>query len=99
VSGSGGINRFGGNCTLVGDKLTFGPLRVTRMAGPPALMDQEAKFLAALAKVAAFKLDEKDLLHLLDKDGKELIRLARSDGGAADVPAPPEAPGTAPDER
>jgi heat shock protein HslJ len=99
VSGSGGINRFGGNCTLIGDKLTFGPLRVTRLAGPPALMDQEAKFLNALAQVATFKLDEKDLLHLLDKDGKELVRLSRSDGGADDIPVPPKAPESAPDER
>lgn len=99
VSGSGGINRFGGKCTLFGAKLSIGPLRVTRMAGPPALMDQEAKFLAALAKVAAFKLDENDLLHLLDKEGNELIRLSRSDGDAHDIQISPKAPGSEPDER
>lgn len=99
VSGSGGINRFGGTCTLVGDKLGFGPLRVTRMAGPPDLMDQEAKFLAALAKVTTYQLDEKDRLHLFDKDGKELARLSRSDGAAGDPPAPPAAPDAGPDER
>ncbi len=37
---SGGINRIGGSCTRVGDKLTIGSLRAIRMAGPPALMDQ-----------------------------------------------------------
>ncbi len=85
VSGSGGVNRFNGTCKLAGDKLSFGPLMSTRMAGPPAVMDQEAKFLAALAKVTAFKLDENDLLHLLDKDGQELLRLSRSDGDPKDI--------------
>lgn len=87
VAGSGGVNRFSGACTIVGEKLTFGAMAVTRMAGPPAVMNQETAFLAALAAVASYRLDENDLLHLLDKDGKELVRLSRSDGDPKDVPA------------
>lgn len=79
VSGSGGVNTFGGPCTLDGDKLGFGAFRATRMAGPPAVMNQERAFFAALANVRSFKLDENDLLHFLDADGREILRLSRSD--------------------
>ena len=79
VSGSGGINRFSGPCTLDGEKLGFGALRVTRMAGAPALMNQEAAFFAALAKVRSFKLDENDLLYFHDANGHAILRMSRSD--------------------
>lgn len=87
VAGNGGVNRFSGTCTLAGDKLKFGPLAVTRMAGPPAVMNQETAFLTALAAVTSYHLDDNDLLHLLDKDGTELVRLSRSDGDPNDMPA------------
>jgi heat shock protein HslJ len=86
VAGSGGVNRFSGTCKLDGANLKFGTFAVTRMAGPPAVMNQETAFLAALAKVASYKLDEHDILHFLDKDGAELVRLARSDGDPKDLP-------------
>ena len=79
VSGSGGINRFSGPCTLDGEKLGFGALRVTRMAGVPALMNQEAAFFAALAKVRSFKMDENDLLYFHHADGRAILRMSRSD--------------------
>lgn len=85
AAGSGGVNRFSGTCTIDGDKLKFGALAATLMAGPPAVMNQENVFLAALAKVTAFKLDANDILHLLDKDGAELVRLSRSDGDPKDT--------------
>lgn len=87
VAGSGGVNRFSGTCTIIGEKLKFGALAVTRMAGPPAVMNQENAFLTALAAITSYRLDENDILHLLDKDGKELVRLSRSDGDPNDVPA------------
>ena len=34
VSGSGGINRLMGDYTLTSDRLSFGVLATTRMAGP-----------------------------------------------------------------
>ena len=86
VVGSGGVNRFNGTCTIVGDKLKLGALAVTLMAGPPAVMNQESAFLTALAAVTCYRLDENDLLHLLDKDGNELVRLSRSNGDPNDMP-------------
>ncbi|MES2439111.1 MAG: META domain-containing protein [Verrucomicrobiota bacterium] len=79
VSGSGGVNRFNGPCTLEGDTLGFGLPRSTRMAGPPAAMEQERLFLENLTKVARFRLDENGFLHFLDGDGKAVVRLARSE--------------------
>lgn len=48
VAGSTGINRFSGGYSLAGNVLTVGPLLMTRMAGPEALMDQERRFVEAL---------------------------------------------------
>lgn len=77
VTGKGGVNRFFGNCKLAGDKLSFGPLATTRMAGPKPNMDQERRFLAALKKVSSFKLDEKDVLHFFNAEGQEILRMSR----------------------
>ncbi len=80
VSGNGGINKFSGSCTLDGEKLTFGPLRSTKMAGPPAGMNQEAAFHQALGKVKSFKFDGNASLFLNDADGKPVLRLTAYDG-------------------
>ena len=80
VSGNGGINKFGGSCTLEGEKLTFGPMRSTKMAGPPAVMNQEASFHQALDKVKSFKFDGNSSLFLNDGDGKPVLRLTAYDG-------------------
>jgi heat shock protein HslJ len=76
ASGSTGLNRFGGKVTLDGDKIKFGPMATTRMAGPPAVMDQESKFTKAIARVRGYKIDENGLLRLLDADGKQRMRLS-----------------------
>jgi len=60
-----------------GQTLKFGPLATTRRAGPPALMDQESKFLGALEKVAGYRLEETGLLYLIDDMGKDLIRFSK----------------------
>jgi len=80
VSGNGGINKFSGSCTLEDANLTFGPMRSTKMAGPPAVMNQETAFHQALAKVKSFKFDENGTLFLNDGDGKAVLRLAAYDG-------------------
>ncbi len=49
VSGGAGVNRFRGTWTQIVDLLEFGPLTVTRMAGPPEAMDLETRFLAVLS--------------------------------------------------
>jgi heat shock protein HslJ/phosphoglycolate phosphatase-like HAD superfamily hydrolase len=77
VSGSTAVNRYGGKALIDGNKITLGQLVMTRRAGPPALMDQESKFVAALEKVASFQVDDAGLLNLLDAEGKDLIRFSK----------------------
>ena len=76
VSGSTGVNRLDGPARADGDRLHIGPLRTTRMAGPPEAMDDEAAFVAALEDVAAFGI-EAGALTLLDADGGTRVTLAR----------------------
>lgn len=48
LAGSGGCNRYSGRWTLADGTLRIGPLRTTRMACEPEVMQQESAFLAAL---------------------------------------------------
>jgi heat shock protein HslJ len=48
VTGWAGVNRFAGSYALEGAALTVGPLAMTRMAGPPERMHQEARLAASL---------------------------------------------------
>jgi len=57
VSGMAGVNRFSGGYQQQGAALTFGPMKVTRMAGPENAMKLENEFLAALGRVTAWKAD------------------------------------------
>ncbi len=57
----GGVNRMNGSCALVRDTVTIGKLASTRMAGPPELMELEAKFARTLATVDSFHVHGKEL--------------------------------------
>ena len=57
LAGSTGCNRILGSYEAVGDRLKIAPAGTTRMACPPALMDQERKLLALLPKVAGYRVD------------------------------------------
>lgn len=72
-SGSGGINRIMGGYRLSGSSLTFSAPASTMMAGPEELMDQEVAFLKALEETASYAL-KGETLHLLNKDGNDLVR-------------------------
>lgn len=76
VTGSGGCNRFSGRAQLSGTALRFDPMISTRMACAPALMDQERKFLDALAAVRGWRF-EREKLALLDGSETRLVLLAR----------------------
>ena len=41
VNGNGGCNGYGGDATITGGAIEFGPLISTQMACEPAIMDQE----------------------------------------------------------
>lgn len=73
AQGSGGCNRFSGSYTRDGTTLRLGAIAATRMACPPALMDQESRFLAALSEVRGWRV-ENGLLHLTDASGATVIR-------------------------
>jgi putative lipoprotein len=73
VTGSGGCNRLFATATIAGDTLMFGGVGTTRMACAPALMDQEQKFLGALAATRTFRF-EGPYLRFYDALGGELVR-------------------------
>lgn len=75
VSGSGGCNRFFGKATITGETISFGTIGTTFMQCPPALMDQETKFLDALKQSRTFNINNGKLT-LMGENGLELARLA-----------------------
>ncbi len=70
ASGSTGCNTFSGPLAVAGDgTLSLGDIAVTEMAcNPPAVMELEGRFLAALGRVDRFQLDG-DRLTLTSGDG------------------------------
>jgi len=56
VSGKSGCNSYSANYTQSAKNLTFGPIAMTRMACPPALMDLEAGFSTALSAVTRYDM-------------------------------------------
>jgi putative lipoprotein len=73
VTGSGGCNRLFASANISGDLMAFGGVGTTRMACAPALMDQEQKFLGALAATRTFRFDGA-YLRFFDAAGAELVR-------------------------
>jgi heat shock protein HslJ len=56
VAGTGGCNTFGGNYTVDGSKLTFGPLNSTKKACGDAVDQVEAAYLAAVQATSAYEI-------------------------------------------
>ena len=75
IAGDGSCNRFGGSCEIKGDKIKIGPLRSTRRACEPEIMQQEQKFLALLTAATTWLIDG-DVLILTAPDGE--IRASRT---------------------
>lgn len=75
ASGRAGCNRFMGNVTFTANLIRFGRLATTRMSCPPAVMDQERRFLAAIEAARAYSFDGPILL-LRDRSGAVLMRLS-----------------------
>jgi heat shock protein HslJ len=75
VAGSTGCNRYTGPYTLDGASIELGPLAVTLMACLPPRDAVERAFVAALERVAGWRVDGGEL-SLLDDDGVELLRFA-----------------------
>lgn len=77
VTGSGGCNALRGTAQINGISLAFGTIATTRKMCPPAVMDQEGKFLRALDLTREFQLDG-PYLKFLDGDSTELVRFTRA---------------------
>lgn len=76
VAGSGGCNRFFGGVTFSdGGRLKFGALASTKMACAPPVLDQEQRFLDALAASTHYRVD--GALVLSGEDGVPRLVLAR----------------------
>lgn len=76
VQGRSGCNRFGGGWQQDGATIRLGPLAGTRMMCPPALMDTEQKFLAALEAATLVSFDETGAAMLKSPDGR-VVKLRR----------------------
>lgn len=77
ISGNSGCNAFTGAGQLRDGAVKIGMLATTRMACPPAIMDQERKFLAALGKAVRYEAMSNGRLVLRDSSGAELVRFSR----------------------
>lgn len=75
VAGRAACNRYFGTYQQSDDVVEIKPGGTTRMACPPAVMEQEDRFLAALGVVKKARR-EGDTLLLLDENGRVRVRLA-----------------------
>lgn len=73
VGGNATLNRLRGSYEIADGVLRFSRLVTTRRAGPPQLMEQERRVLAAMEATARVNRDGDELL-LCDADGTELLR-------------------------
>ena len=78
VAGHGGCNAFTARYTIDAVNLAFGPLAMTRKAGPPALMARETAFAVALEATRLFLRDGARLT-FKDARGVSLLRLVQID--------------------
>lgn len=73
LAGNSGCNRYVGNFSSSGSRLAVAHVAGTRMACPPALMEQEKSFLHTLEKAASMRI-RNGLLLVFDVDGREILR-------------------------
>jgi heat shock protein HslJ len=72
MSGTTGLNRIGGHFN---GSFPLDPLAVTRMSGPPDLMEQENAILGLLQTVDGYRLEDDELS--LERSGETVIELNR----------------------
>jgi heat shock protein HslJ len=76
LSGNVGCNGFGGEYTVEGNVINFGPIISTKMFCDGPVGEQEATTLAVLSESATFSL-EGDTLTITSADGNSAIVLER----------------------
>lgn len=82
ASGFTGVNRWSSMLdldALKAGKFDLGQAATTKMAGSPAAMDLESRFLSALGSVTGFDVQalSDGVLRLLGSDGAELLKFVR----------------------
>jgi heat shock protein HslJ len=77
IAGSSGCNRYTGSGRFENGEVRIGAVATTRMACPPALMDQEAKFLKALAAAQRYEIGADGMLRLYNESGAATLRFSR----------------------
>lgn len=75
AAGLAGCNRYTGAAQAEGGRLRFGPMAATRMMCPPAVMDQEHRFLEAMQSVASYSFAG-SLLELRNESGQVVLKFA-----------------------
>ena len=78
VSATGGCNRIGSRATIKKNALTFSRPVSTMMACPPAVMQQEHKFLDVLTKTRRWRIDAAGKLLLSGTYGKPLATFTKA---------------------
>lgn len=73
LAGSAGCNRYTGGFELQGGALQVKGMAATRMACSPVLMDQEARFLKALAMAQSWRLQRDGSLLITGAEGHTLL--------------------------
>lgn len=78
VSGNGGCNTIGSRATIRKSAITFHRPVGTLMACPPAIMEQERKFLDALTRTRRWRIDAAGKLLLSGAYGKPLATFTKA---------------------
>jgi heat shock protein HslJ len=73
MGGFTGCNYYGGPYTLDGGTLELGEIEMTLIGCPPPVAAVESAFLAALERVAGWRIEDDELV-LLDADEAEVLR-------------------------
>jgi heat shock protein HslJ len=76
LAGRASCNAYTAPWSLADGRLSIGDAAVTMMACPEALMNQEQRFLDALASADGFRLDDTGAL-FLTSSGKDVVRARR----------------------
>ncbi|MEM9043858.1 MAG: META domain-containing protein [Pseudomonadota bacterium] len=76
ATGNTGCNPFRAPYSVDGDRLSFESLSVGKRGCTADILDRERSFVGLMSKVTRFERQE-DVLHLMDKNGLELLRFDR----------------------
>jgi heat shock protein HslJ len=76
LAGSTGCNGYGGAVDLSGGKVKLGPMRMSRRACSPPVMDAEQDFMARLQAARQWWVRDGEL-YMTDGNGSPLLRFQR----------------------